>query len=194
MSHVITLQLLLIGKKLIMKKYFIILVAFFMSATVNSQSYFQLSFKKLNGDTESVNNYEGKKTMYIILPLNQTSPVFSQLQEFKNRYQDSVRVIGILSIEDGFEASSTASIQLMYSSLGIIVSEGMHTKKTSGASQAAIMKWLTNRTQNLHFDMDAAGIGHKFFVNESGRLFAVLPAQASLGTPIIDKIIHSGTQ
>ena len=121
MSHVITLQLLLIGKNLIMKKYFIVLIAFFMSATVFSQNYFQLSFKKLNGGTENVNNYEGKKTMYIILPLNQTDPVFSQLQAFKNRYKDSVRVVGILSIEDGFDASSTGSIQTMYSGLGIIV-------------------------------------------------------------------------
>ena len=194
MSHVITLQFLLIGKNLIMKKYFIILIAFFISATVFSQNYFELSFKKLNGDTENVNNYEGKKTMYIILPLNQNDPVFGQLQAFKNRYKDSVRVVGILSIEDGFEASLAGSIQLMYNGLGIIVSEGMHTKKASGATQAAIMKWLTNKTQNLHFDVDAVGIGHKFFVNESGKLFTVLPIQASLETPIIDKIIHSGAQ
>jgi len=175
-----------------MKKYFIILIAIFMSATAFSQNYFQLSFKKLNGDTVSVNSYAGKKTMYIILPLNQTNPVFSQLEAFKNRYQDSIRIVGILSIEEGFESSSIGSIQSMYQNLKIIVSEGMNTKKASGVSQGAIMKWLTNKTQNLHFDVDTVGIGLKFFVSESGVLFAVLPPQASLESPIIDKIIHSG--
>ena len=165
-----------------------------MSVNSFSQDYFQLSFKKLNGDTENVNSYGGKKTMYIILPLSQTDTVFTQLQAFKNRYQDSIRIIGILSIEDGFEASSASNIQTMYKGMGIIISEGMKTKKVSGANQSALMKWLTNKTKNSHFDMDAGGIGHKFFVNESGRLFAVLPGQASLNTPVIDKIVHSGSQ
>ena len=177
-----------------MKKYLIILIAFFISVNLFSQNYFQLSFKKLNGDTENVNDYGGKKTMYIILPLNQNDPGFSQLQAFKTRYLDTIRVVGILSLEDGFKASSANSIQAMYSNMGIIISEGMKTKKSSGANQSALMKWLTDKTQNSHFDMDAGGIGHKFFVNESGRLFAVLPGQASLNTPVIDRIVHSGAQ
>jgi glutathione peroxidase len=177
-----------------MRKYLIIVIGVFMSAAAIGQNYFQLSFKQLNGDTESLNSYGGKKTMYIILPLTQTDPVFSQLQAFKDRYRDSVRVVGILSLEDGFQASQANNIQSMYNSMGIIISEGMNTKKTSGASQSAIMKWLTNKAENSHFDMDANGIGQKFFVNESGGLFAVLPVQASLQAQIIDKIVHSGAQ
>src|SRR5687768_7224824 len=145
-----------------MNKLIIVLVTFFISITAFTQNYFQLSFKNLNGGTESVNSYAGKKTLYIILPINQNDSVFNQLQAFKDRYHDTVRVVGILSIEDGFQASLANNIQSMYGSMGIIISEGMNTKKASGANQSALMKWLTDKTQNSHFDIDAGGVGHKF--------------------------------
>jgi hypothetical protein len=78
--------------------------------------------------------------------------------------------------------------------MGIVLTEGMYTKKTSGKNQSALMQWLTDRTKNTHFDMDSWGIGHKFFVNSKGRLYAVMPPQTSLQHPIIQNIVHSKDQ
>jgi hypothetical protein len=66
----------------------------------------------------------------------------------------------------------------------------MYTRKSSGASQSVLMQWLTDKTKNMHFNMDASGIGHKFFIAGTGQLFASLPAQASLASPIIDRVVH----
>jgi glutathione peroxidase len=178
-----------------MKKTSIILmVTFFMSLATYGQNYFDLSFTNTNGESISVNSLAGKKTLFLILPLSQNDSNFNQLQSFKNRYLDTVRIVGVLSYEAGYQNSNAATIQSLYTSMGIIVTGGMYTKKSSGPDQSELMKWLTDKTKNRHFDMDATGIGHKFFVNESGRLYAVLPPQTALSATIIDKIVHSGSQ
>jgi hypothetical protein len=81
-------------------------------------------------------------------------------------------------------------MQAMYKKMGIVLTEGMYTKKSSGSNQSALMKWLTDRTKNRHFDIDSEGIGQKFIVNATGRLFAVLPPQVSLQAGVFNKIVH----
>jgi hypothetical protein len=53
-------------------------------------------------------------------------------------------------------------------------------KKGSGTAQAELMKWLTDYKRNGHFDTDVQGAGDKFFVSETGKLYAVLSPQMSL--------------
>ena len=177
------------------KTSILLLILSFITMTSISQSFQQLSFQSINNDSISVSSYLGKKTLFVVVPFNSTDSVYGQLQAFKNRYLDTVRIVGILSFEDGYQSANAAAIQNIYSSLGIILTNGMYTKKGS-ANQSSIMKWFTHKTQNIHYDMDSEGIGQKFFVNESGRLFAVLPPQANLNpnNRIIDKIVHSGAQ
>ena len=161
---------------------------------LQSQSFSQLSFKTVSGDSVALSSFAGKKTLFLIVPLNQSDPIFGQVQAFKNRYHDTIRIVGVLSIEDGFQSSDISSLQNMYNSLDIVLTEGSYTKKTSGANQSQLMKWLTSKSMNMHFDMDASGIGHKFFVNESGRLFGVMPPQTPLNASIIDRVVHSNVQ
>jgi hypothetical protein len=52
------------------------------------------------------------------------------------------------------------------------------------------MKWLTNKNENGHFDLDVRGPGQKFFVNEQGKLYSVL-GQMSLSSPFINKIVNA---
>ena len=167
---------------------------FFVLASAKAQNFKSLSIKKLNGDTVSMAALAGKKVLVIVLPLSQSDSNFSQIQAFRNRYLDTVQVVGVLSFEDGFQAASSSAIQSLYSNMGIILTEGMYSRKTSGAIQAPFMRWLTDRTKNRHFDNDVQGIGQKFFVSESGRLFAVIAAATSLSFPFIDRIVHTPAQ
>ena len=177
-----------------MKKIIFCGIIFAIGFYAHSQSYAQQSFNTINGENVLLNSYLGKKTLFFIVPLSQSDPVYPQLQAFKNRYLDTVRIVGILSYEDGYQSSNASAMQNLYSSMNIILTEGMYTKKSSGANQSTMMKWMTSKTMNHHFDMDATGIGHKFFVNENGRLFGVMPSQTPLNAPIIDKIVHSTAQ
>lgn len=158
----------------------------------NAQGFYQLSFKTLNGDSVQLSSYAGKKVLFIIAPLSQNDSVYNQLISFKNRYGDTVKIIAVLSVEDGYQAANASAIQSLYSGTGIELTEAMYTKKTSGSAQSILMRWLTDKNHNNHFDMDAKGIGHKFFVSETGREFAVMPPQTALNAPVIDRIVHSG--
>ena len=178
-----------------MKKFFgILAVLIVLFSKANSQGFYQLSFKNINGDTVTLNSYVGKKIFFFVAPLNASDSNFIQLQAFKSRYLDTVQVIGVLSFEDGYQSSNASQIQSLYNNMGIVLTEGMYTKKTSGSNQSALMKWLTSKNMNTHFDIDAEGIGHKFFVSTGGRLFAVMPRQVSLGASIINRIVQSAGQ
>lgn len=170
--------------------FFAILV--FVGFKLHSQNLSQISFRTLSGDTVMMTSLLGKKTLFFVVPLNENDAQFNQLHVFKNRYKDTIRIVGILSVEDGFQSANSSSLQTLYDSIGIILSEGMYTKKSSNSNQSALFKWLTNKNENLHFDMDARGVGHKFFVDENGRLFAVMPPPAPLNSGMIDRIVHSG--
>ena len=65
----------------------------------------------------------------------------------------------------------------------------MHVSKTAGTSQASLFQWLTHKEENRHFDQDVAGTGYKFFVDETGRLYAVLGPGIRLSSPVINKIL-----
>jgi hypothetical protein len=129
--------------------------------------------------------------MFIIVPLNKQDSVYDQLRKFKDRYKDSVNIVGIVSIDDGYKGGQTNSISKLFDGMGIVLTDGMYTRKKEGAKQSALLQWLTDKTKNHHYNNDASGIGTKFFISETGRLFAVLPPQATLQNQLIDRIVHS---
>jgi len=172
----------------------IILFAFgllFFSHATYGQNFYGLSFKKLSGDSVSLNTYAGKNVLFIVAPLSQTDSAFTQLQAFRNRYGDTLQIIGVLSFEDGYQPANASAIQALYNNSGIVLTEGMYTRKASGTNQSPLLQWLTDKIKNLHFNMDSKGIGQKFFVSGSGRLYAVMPPPVSLGALIMNAIVHT---
>jgi glutathione peroxidase len=168
-----------------------IIAAIFLLATTGfSQLLYEIPVKDIEGNNINLKTYMGKKILFLIVPLNSDDSVLIQLDSFLIKYSGKIKVIGILSAEDGYSPVKKTSIKQLYNSRGIVLTEVMKTRK--GQSQQPLMQWLTNRSKNNHFDMDAMGIGHKFFVSETGRLFAVLPPRASLTYPMISRIVNSG--
>ena len=177
-----------------MKKTSFFIFLFSVVCTLSyAQSIYSISLKNIDGDSVSLEQYSGKKVLFIVLPLNNTDSLFSQITRFQSRYGDSLRVIGLLSREDGYQEAHKPAVKAMYAGWNILLTEGLNTKKASGKDQSPLMQWLTDRTKNLHFDMDCRGVGQKFFVSESGGLYAVLGPRTSLDLPIIDKIVSAGS-
>lgn len=156
-----------------------------------SQSVYELSFKSANGDSISLSQYRGKKVLIMIVPLNLKDSVYHQLEAFRSRYGDSVAIVAIPSVEDGFVPGNKAAVSKLYNNKGFTLAEGMKTRRAAGAQQSPLMQWLTDVKKNRHFNNDAEGVGQKFFVSESGRLFAVMGSRTSLQSPIIDRIVRS---
>lgn len=174
-----------------MKKIVIIIVLLLFINTLFAQSFHRLNFKTETGDSVSLSRFAGKKVLVIIVPLSPQDSVFRDLQAFKNRYRDSIQIIAVPSIENGFQKSHGAALQARCHEMNVLLTAGMYTQKASGASQSELLSWLTEKGRNTHFNDDVKGPGQKFFISETGRLYAVLPPQASLSHPIMDRIVHA---
>jgi len=161
-----------------------------------SNDFYSLDIKNIDGKKIDMNSFKGRKILFIILPLNDndsSAVIINELAAFKNKYRSKIEVIGIPAVEEGFKKGDEKNILQIYKvhrNLDIIITEGMKVKKTSGNNQSELFKWLTGKDQNHHFNQDVKGVGHKFFVDEKGNLYAVLSPAASLYASVIDKIVN----
>jgi glutathione peroxidase-family protein len=175
-------------------KTFLSLIFFLLANTSYSQSFYDLSFRSIDGDSVNMKTYAGKKVLFIILPQDRADSLHDQILQFKSRFGDSVEVVGISSIEEGFNPAKSDSIKSSYSSISITITEGIRSRKASGAEQSELMKWLTDSGKNKYFNNDANAAGAKFFVSETGRLYAVFSYRTSLQSRIVDQVIRANNK
>ena len=174
-----------------LKILFVLLLSGFVLSGFG-QSVDSLTIKNIDGANVSLLSYMGSKTLFLIAPSRPAdSAELKELAAFNVRYGDTIKIVGILSFEDGYVDSNKMAIKAMYQHKGInlLLTEGMYTKK-SAANQSALMKFLTWQSLNKRVDDDAMGRGHKFFVNENGKLYATLIPQASLFSAAVKRIVE----
>lgn len=156
------------------------------------QSIYTQSFTNIDGGTVALSGYQGKKILFVIAPMLGDTLKVNDLAAFWAKYPDSVKLVGIMSTEEGYADSNKAAIKSMYQSRGItiVLTGGMYTKKAAGNNQGGIMKWLTDKTVNKRYDTDASETGQLFFVNEAGKLFSVLIPETSLLSSSVQRNIE----
>lgn len=161
-----------------------------LSTNCYSQIIYSQSLTDIDGGAISLSTYQGKKILFLIAPsrLADSSKV-DEIATFQAKYPDSVKLIGIMSIEEGYVDSNKVAIKSIYQSRGIsiVLTQGMHTSSADSTNQSAIMKWLTRRSLNKRFNEDAAGVGQQFYVNEAGKLYSILVPQTPLISPAVER-------
>ncbi len=173
-------------------KLILLLIAIISFSFVNPDEVYNQPLKNIDGNTINLNTYRGKKIIFIVLPLStqDNSVSVSELVNLQAQ-DDSLIIIGVPSIEMGYTNAATANLKALYANAGanFILAEGMKVKKSSGTAQAPLFQWLTNMTQNQHFNMDVKTTGYKFLVNGKGRLCDVMGPQLRLSNPIINRVL-----
>ena len=160
-----------------------------------SQSIYKQPVRSVDDNAIDMSQYVSKPILFIIVPSKSSDSIYNdhldQLVFFQQRYGDTIQIIGILSNEDGYKFADRKVIQRSYEErkINIKLTEGMFTKKKND-SQSALMQWLTDKNKNHRNNYDAKGGGHKFLVNETGKLVAVLPPGASLLDNRVDNVIN----
>lgn len=152
---------------------------------------YSLPLRAMDGKKIDLHQYKGKKLLFVILPASATDTTISaaELMAFQQKYSGAITTIGIPAEEMGFKKSEAEKVKALFGSIGssFILSEGMKVKK--GAGQPDLFQWLTSKDKNRHFDQDVQGVGSKFFVDETGELYAVMGGQVKLSHPVIDRIV-----
>jgi hypothetical protein len=160
-----------------------------------SDSVYNYSVPAIEGGTQSLSVYSQKKIMLVTLPLVQNAAADSMLYSLDTlalAHQDSLAVIAVPSIEDGYTANQQAALQQWYrGKLGshIIITAGLYSRRTSGGQQHVLFRWLTDMQQNGRFDMDVSGPGSIFFIRPGGKLYAVVSPEVRIWSNVLNRII-----
>jgi hypothetical protein len=159
-----------------------------MNAKVEAQAKYRFPLLDISNDTIDLTT-DSIKTMYIVVPLSSADSLYTQLSDFKSQHADTaLKIIGIISIEDGYQVENLEAIKTMYNSIGIRLTQPLYTRKTA-IEQSPLPQWLTHKELNNYYDDDIAGIGHKFFVNAEGGIHAVLCPEIPLNSPLVSMLV-----
>lgn len=180
-----------------MSKIIVITVIFFVIAVNTlSQSVYTYTVKSIEGSTMPLNAYTGKKILVITLPTQQNSSndsLLHSLDSIRATYTGLLQIIAVPSYEDGYTPALKNQLMQWYRSIlgmGIIVTEGERTRKTSGSQQHPLFVWLTDKDKNGFFEQDVAGPRHKFIVWTNGELTSVLGAPIRIGGAAMNNLLQ----
>lgn len=151
---------------------------------------------KIEGGTQQLSAFQGKKILVVTLPIVQNASADSMLYSLDTlatAHSADLKVVAVPSFEDGFTTAQRISLEQWYRSklgTGIIITDGLYTRKTSGTQQHALFKWLTDDTQNDMFNIDVEGPGHKFFTRGDGSLYGELTPQIKMWNAAVQKTLN----
>jgi glutathione peroxidase-family protein len=151
-----------------------------------AQGVLAFSVPKIEGGSQNLSAFQGKKLLVITLPVQQNAAADSflySLDTLSRARATILKVIAVPSAEDGCTAANQSQLRQWYrSKLGnqIVITAGLRTRKTSGNQQHSLFQWLTKDTQNQVFDIDADAPGFKFFTKGNGTLYGVLGPVAKI--------------
>ena len=166
-----------------MKTIFKLSAFIFFSAFALVNNLYNYSITTADGNDVSLDQYQGKKVLIVVLPVTKTSQDSVLLIAMDSIVKfGTAAVIGVPSYEDGFQDDSSESLTTWYRSLAgdsVVITQGMNTRKGS-PYQSDLFAWLTSKDLNGHFDQDVMGAGTKYLINETGDLYGVASPEALL--------------
>jgi glutathione peroxidase len=160
-------------------KLLFIFYSLFTLAFKGDNDFYTRSFESIDGKTINMADYKGKRVVIIVI--NAANPNLNQLRYFDSIVNSnaSVKVIAVPT-EDFGAASNLPLIKNLQKSLTLVISKPLKVKKNSSQPQHSLFNWLTNTSQNTHFDYDVTSEGQVFIISEKGTLFGVLSKEVSL--------------
>ncbi len=156
-------------------KYLLILLFFITGRSFSQTSLFDIQLQSLDGNLIQMKDYKGKKIVVSVV-----SPVILQsyLLAFLDSLQlsnPSVIVIAVPATDfRGIDDSLKIEALKENNTSHIIVAAAGKVKKSNGIKQNRLLQWLTNSSQNNHFDADVTTDAQLYIISESGVLYSVL--------------------
>lgn len=143
----------------------------------------------VTGQAIDLDNYAGKKILYIILPITPDTALSNQVERFQKKFSEKVVVLGLVNLKG--KAADTITQQ--YSKLvnaGMLLSEGLKRRNASSAQSTSVIEWICEK-RSASLENDQKEIGSKYFISEDGRLYAMLGADVPLDSPLMTSIVNT---
>lgn len=163
-----------------------------LMACLFTTSIYTLQFQDVDGNTVSMNQYQGKKILIVNIATNSSKvDQLTALQQLHQQYGDSVVVIGFPTNSFGDESRSNADIkQFCQSNYGVNFLLAAKNP-VSGAQVQSVYNWLTHSSENGVMGDTVLNNFQKFLINKDGALIGVFGPSIS---PMSAEIINAITQ
>ena len=179
-----------------MKLTALMISAFLLCSFSEIENVYDYSIVSVDGTSYNLSDIQGKKYLIFILPATQTSEDslwLYHIDSINNANNGQLALVGVPSIEDGYVGNVQELVSGWYRTLldsSIVISKALNTHKSSGASQAGLLQWLTQAEKNGHINNETGGPGSMFFINEHGDLIGVFGPEAKWSNKIINLMMQ----
>ncbi|MBY0480203.1 MAG: hypothetical protein K2Q21_02510 [Chitinophagaceae bacterium] len=165
-----------------MQKIIVGLSLFFLSNTLYSQGKELPIFKikDINQKEIKSTDFKGKKLAIVVFDISKmddkTLQVLLSLDSLSKLHKNKFSVIAASTVSENIKLNEKECKELLKSTvkLSYPIFFIENTDKKNEEKQHGLFKWLTNKSQNIHFDNDVSGGTQIFVINEAGILFAEL--------------------
>lgn len=143
----------------------------FLIVTVFNTSIYTHSFQDIDGNTQSMSQYQGKKILLVNIATGSAGVTqLAGLQQLHTQYGDSLVIIAFPSNSFGKESRSNAEIKTFcQANYGVSFILAAKTDVT-GQQIHPIYNWLLNVSENGIIGTPVERNYQKFLINESGTL------------------------
>ena len=155
------------------------LLSFTVSPVKKAKGIYAFKVEALDGGSIDFSKFKGKK----ILVVNTASkcgytPQYKGLEELYQKYKDKLVIVGFPANNFGGQEPGTNTEIKEFCTKNYGVTFPMAAKvSVKGDDQAAIFKWLCNKTQNGVLDAEIKWNFGKFLLDEKGTLVAYFPSK-----------------
>lgn len=155
-------------------------------------SLYQLSFPSIeSGQTIDMVTYQGKKVIVAVCSTKEPDlGLLRGLDSLLQNNKDKLAII-VVPVSDFNKSTAGKSIkgQWNISRANYNIAAESTGRKLNGATQHPLLRWVTDVSQNKHFQHDVKESGDLFVISETGRLFAVLKQGGIKNRAVLENIL-----
>lgn len=166
----------------------IILLTWVFQSFAQTEVY-DLSIQDLQGKIVKLGKYKGQKILIAsVTPDNLERGGLRFLDSLQQVYP-RVAMIAVPAMDFGGAKNAEIMTNIRNeNSKGLIIGSPANVKKNKGKDQNSLLKWLTNLSDNKHFNDDVDTDNQLYVISESGILYAVLLKDAPVA--VIDIVLR----
>jgi glutathione peroxidase len=155
-------------------KLLVLYISMMLVSMQPSSGFYEISFQTVDGTMIKTSAYQGKKVIIAVVSANAAG---LKLVKYLDSVQKATPTLQAIAIPTGdFDGSiKVQDLKDLKKNISIVVTQPLKVKKANGAQQHPLFAWLTQATENKHFDNDVESEGQLFFVSGKGTLYSVLP-------------------
>ncbi len=176
-----------------MKKLLFLITSVFLLSWQNSPvSLYQLQLNDVDGGLISMSSFKGKKI--IVAEYDASKPDRNQLLALDTLYKKNKNNLTVIAVPvtDFGSTASEGDIKKLWKDtlqLSYVITKVSKVKKSNGNSQHKLFRWITNKTENGHFDYDVDNDGEMFMISETGALFAFIHKKINLNGSLMNRLL-----